>query len=86
MAADCLGQLTIADPAHHLPLLQAKLTATSAPTRGIVMAALRFTLTHESASYDELLAPLLPAFFRLIHDSHLVSPLKKNYATGVILT
>ncbi|KAK4052490.1 hypothetical protein OIV83_002292 [Microbotryomycetes sp. JL201] len=71
VAADCLGQLTVTDPAKYLPQLQSRLAADSRDTRATVISAIRFTLTNESTTYDELLAPLIVEFFKLIHDSDL---------------
>ncbi|KAM0790577.1 hypothetical protein ACM66B_004444 [Microbotryomycetes sp. NB124-2] len=71
VAADCLGQLTVNDPAKYLPQLQSRLSADSRDTRATVISAIRFTLTNESTTYDELLAPLVVEFFKLIHDSDL---------------
>ena len=72
VAADCLGQLTVLNPAKYLPQLQARLSNKSRHTRATVIAAIRFTFTNESSSYDELLAPLIVEFFKLIHDADLV--------------
>lgn len=72
VAADCLGQLTVTNPAKYLPQLQARLHSDSRHTRATVIAAIRFTFTNDSSSYDELLAPLITEFFKLIHDTDLV--------------
>ncbi|GAA5945445.1 hypothetical protein JCM10213_005987 [Rhodosporidiobolus nylandii] len=71
VAADCLGQLTVLNPAKYLPQLQARLSSDSRHTRATVIAALRFTFTNESSAYDELLAPLIVEFFRLMQDQDL---------------
>lgn len=71
VAADCLGQLTVINPAKYLPQLQARLSSSSHHTRATVIAALRFTFTNDSTTYDELLAPLIVEFFKLMHDSDL---------------
>ncbi|GAA5973424.1 hypothetical protein JCM11641_006452 [Rhodosporidiobolus odoratus] len=71
VAADCLGQLTVLNPAKYLPQLQARLSAPSRHTRATVLAALRFTFTNESSTYDELLAPLIVEFFKLMQDQDL---------------
>ncbi|GAA5823321.1 hypothetical protein JCM11251_007565 [Rhodosporidiobolus azoricus] len=71
VAADCLGQLTVLNPAKYLPQLQARLGADSRHTRATVIAALRFTFTNDSSTYDELLAPLIGEFFKLMQDSDL---------------
>ncbi|GAA5856944.1 hypothetical protein JCM8547_008479 [Rhodosporidiobolus lusitaniae] len=71
VAADCLGQLTVLNPAKYLPQLQARLSADSRHTRATVIAALRFTFTNDSTTYDELLAPLIVEFFKLMQDKDL---------------
>lgn len=71
VAADCLGQLTVTNPSKYLPQLQARLSADSPQTRATVIAAIRYTFTNDSTTYDELLAPLIVEFFKLIHDSDL---------------
>lgn len=71
VAADCLGQLTVINPAKYLPQLQARLSADSRDTRATVIAALRFTFTNDSTTYDELLAPLIVEFFKLMRDQDL---------------
>lgn len=71
IAADCLGQLTVTDPAKYLPQLQARLSSDSRHTRATVIAAIRFTFHNESTTYDELLAPLIVEFFNLIDDQDL---------------
>ncbi len=71
VAADCLGQLTVINPAKYLPQLQARLSAPSRHTRATVIAAIRFTFTNDSSAYDQLLAPLIVEFFRLMNDADL---------------
>ncbi|BGP09967.1 hypothetical protein JCM10049v2_005845 [Rhodotorula toruloides] len=71
VAADCLGQLTVINPAKYLPQLQTRLSSNSRHTRATVIAALRFTFTNDSTTYDELLAPLIVEFFKLMHDEDL---------------
>ncbi|SGY91656.1 BQ5605_C038g11689 [Microbotryum silenes-dioicae] len=71
VGADCLGKLTVMNPAKCLPQLQSRLNAESKDTRATVIAAIRFTFTNESSSYDLLLAPLIVDFFKLIHDPDL---------------
>ncbi|KWU42987.1 TIP120-domain-containing protein, partial [Rhodotorula sp. JG-1b] len=71
VAADCLGQLTVINPAKFLPQLQARLASDSRDTRATVIAALRFTFTNDSTTYDEVLAPLIVEFFKLMRDSDL---------------
>ncbi|GAA5941561.1 uncharacterized protein JCM15063_001621 [Sporobolomyces koalae] len=71
VAADCIGHLTTSNPARYLPQLQARLASESAHERATVIAALRFTFTNDSTSYDELLAPIIVEFFKLMKDSDL---------------
>jgi len=73
VAADCIGHLTTSNPSKYLPQLQSRLGSSSAHERATVIAALRFTFTNDSTSYDELLAPLIVEFFKLMKDSDLVS-------------
>ncbi|GAA6006246.1 hypothetical protein JCM11491_002083 [Sporobolomyces phaffii] len=70
-AADCIGHLTTSNPSKYLPQLQARLGSASAHERATVIAALRFTFTNDSTTYDELLAPLIVEFFKLVKDSDL---------------
>lgn len=72
IAADCLGQITVVDPQKYLPQLQTRLTSDSKDTRATVISAIRYTFTNDSTLYDELLAPLVVEFFKLIHDADLV--------------
>jgi len=71
VAADCLGQLTVINPAKYLPQLEARLSSPSRHTRATVIAAIRFTFTNDSSAYDQLLAPLIVEFFRLMNDADL---------------
>ncbi|GAA5906905.1 uncharacterized protein JCM6883_005725 [Sporobolomyces salmoneus] len=71
VAADCIGHLTTSNPSKYLPQLQSRLGSSSAHDRATVIAALRFTFTNDSTSYDELLAPLIVEFFKLMKDSDL---------------
>ncbi|GAA5975297.1 hypothetical protein JCM5350_006418 [Sporobolomyces pararoseus] len=71
VAADCIGHLTTSNPSKYLPQLQSRLGSSSAHERATVIAALRFTFTNDSTSYDELLAPLIVEFFKLMKDSDL---------------
>ncbi|KAN0060779.1 hypothetical protein ACQY0O_007437 [Thecaphora frezii] len=71
IGAECLARLTLTEPSKYLPQLQERLRSTSASTRAAVIAAVRFTLTESSASYDELLAPVLVEFLTLLRDPEL---------------
>ena len=41
--------------------------------RATVVSAVRYTFADTSSSYDQLLSPLLPDFFSLMVDEHLVN-------------
>ncbi|EPQ30131.1 uncharacterized protein PFL1_02248 [Pseudozyma flocculosa PF-1] len=71
IGAECLARLTLTDPTKYLAQLQERLRSPSASTRAAVIAAVRFTLTESSASYDELLAPVLVEFLTLLRDPEL---------------
>ncbi|KAH8925209.1 TIP120-domain-containing protein [Atractiella rhizophila] len=70
LAAECLGKLSLADPASFLPLLQERLKSPSPRSRSAVIAAIRFTFVDESA-LDEHLAPVLVSFLSLMRDPDL---------------
>ena len=72
IAAECLGKITLTNPATHLGQLQSRMQATSAGTRAAVITAIRFTFSDASSAYDDLLAPLIVQFLSLMHDPDLV--------------
>lgn len=72
IGAECLARLTLTDPAQYLIQLQERLHSPSASTRSAVIAAVRFTLTEASTTYDEFLAPLIVEFLSLLRDPDLV--------------
>lgn len=69
--AECLARLTLTNPPCYLIQLQSRLLDPSPSTRAAVIAAVRFTLTEASTSYDELLAPMLVEFLSLLKDENL---------------
>ncbi|RXK36749.1 hypothetical protein M231_05984 [Tremella mesenterica] len=69
--AACIGKLTTAAPARFLPQLQ-ELLRSSPENRALVAAAVRYTFTDTSSSYDELIAPIIVDFLSLMHDENLV--------------
>ncbi|CAO1637772.1 unnamed protein product [Parajaminaea phylloscopi] len=71
IGAECLARLTLTDPRRYLVQLQGRLSDASPSTRAAVIAAVRFTLTEASTSYDELLAPMLFEFLSLLRDEDL---------------
>lgn len=73
LAAECLGKITLTNPASYLGQLQSRLQADSPGTRAAVITAIRFTFTDASTAYDDLLAPLIVQFLSLMKDSDLVS-------------
>ncbi|PWN28611.1 TIP120-domain-containing protein [Jaminaea rosea] len=71
IGAECLARLTLTDPQRYLVQLQSRLADPSASTRAAVIAAVRFTLTDASSTYDDLLAPFLLDFLTLLKDPDL---------------
>lgn len=72
IGAECIARLTLSEPTRFLTLLQERLRSPSVSVRATVLAAIRFTLsTESSATYDELLAPVLVDFLALLNDPEL---------------
>lgn len=71
VGAECLARLTLTDPSRYLVQLQSKLNDPTPSTRAAVIAAVRFTLTEASTSFDELLAPNFVEFLSLLEDEDL---------------
>ena len=71
IGAECLARLTLTQPAHYLPQLQSRIADPAASTRASVIAAIRYTLTETTVSYDDLLAPCIVDFLSLVKDESL---------------
>ncbi|KAI9844645.1 MAG: hypothetical protein M1838_002100 [Thelocarpon superellum] len=72
IGAECIGRLAMVDPKTFLPMLQTHLKDRMALVRGIVIQAIRYTLTDVDASYDDLLKPVLvPMLTVMLGDSDL---------------
>lgn len=69
--AACIGKLLTLAPGRYLPQLQSLFNST--PTnRAIVAASIRYAFIDTSTSYDELIAPILSDFLRLLADEDLI--------------
>ena len=55
VGAECIGRLTLLDPATFVPKLSQRLRSDEANVRGLVISAFRFALTSHSKAYEELL-------------------------------
>ncbi|RKO89386.1 armadillo-type protein [Blyttiomyces helicus] len=68
--SECLGKLSLSEPARFLPDLQGRLGSKVPAERATVVTAIRYTFTEhaESEGYDALLAPLIGDFLRLVQD------------------
>jgi len=72
VAAECVGRLILLDPYSFLPVLQRHMSSREAVVRGLVISALRYTFTDNSAEYDELLRSILVDFLdKMLQDSEL---------------
>ncbi|CAK5269861.1 unnamed protein product [Mycena citricolor] len=71
VAAACLGKLATTHPARYLPQLHARVSDPDASARATVVSAIRYTFADSSASYDELIAPILVDFLGLMLDQDL---------------
>ncbi|KAI9103255.1 armadillo-type protein [Phlyctochytrium arcticum] len=71
--AECLGKLSLSQPAKFLPDLQKRLASPNAQARATVVTAIRYTFTEhvEHDDFDALLWPLMIEFLRLVKDSDL---------------
>ncbi|KAF2762815.1 cullin-associated NEDD8-dissociated protein-like protein [Pseudovirgaria hyperparasitica] len=59
IGAECIGRLAIIDPKTYLPQLQNMLSDRNVIVRGMVTAALRYTLADTDESYDQYLRPIV---------------------------
>ncbi|KAI9034670.1 armadillo-type protein [Hyaloraphidium curvatum] len=71
--AESLGKLSLSSPSDFLPDLQSRIGADKAATRATVVTAIRYTFSDHTQhkEYDGLLAPLIPAFLKLMRDPDL---------------
>lgn len=71
VVAECLGKLTLIDPANRLPLLTASLTSTSALMRTTVVTAIKFTISDQPSPIDPLLRHCIAHFLNALEDEDL---------------
>ncbi|XP_062265609.1 cullin-associated NEDD8-dissociated protein 2 [Platichthys flesus] len=71
LVAECLGKLTLVDPAHLLPRLKQQLRAGSALARSTVVTAIKFTIVDQPAPIDSLLKDCIGDFLKTLQDEDL---------------
>uniref|UniRef100_A0A8D8LDT7 Cullin-associated NEDD8-dissociated protein 1 n=1 Tax=Cacopsylla melanoneura TaxID=428564 RepID=A0A8D8LDT7_9HEMI len=71
VVAECLGKLTLIDPATLLPRLQESLKSNSALMRTTVLTAVKFTISDQPQSIDPLLRQTIGDFLSALKDSDL---------------
>eukprot|EP01135_Chromosphaera_perkinsii_P001602 Nk52_evm72s207 gene=Nk52_evmTU72s207 len=70
VVAECLGKLTVMNPELLLPELRKRLTSPSEFTRGIVAAAVKFTIVEKPSPIDNMLKACFGEFMNLIKDEN----------------
>uniref|UniRef100_A0A8C7ZPI6 TATA-binding protein interacting (TIP20) domain-containing protein n=1 Tax=Oryzias sinensis TaxID=183150 RepID=A0A8C7ZPI6_9TELE len=68
LVAECLGKLTLVDPAVLLPRLKQQLRAGSPVVRGTVVTAVKFTIVDHPAPIDTLLRDCMGDFLKSLQD------------------
>ncbi|XP_052260170.1 cullin-associated NEDD8-dissociated protein 1-like isoform X7 [Dreissena polymorpha] len=71
VVSECLGKLTLMDPASLLASLKQHLTSPSALTRSTVVTAVKFTISDQPQAIDSLLKDCIEEFLRTLQDGDL---------------
>ncbi|PSN42416.1 Cullin-associated NEDD8-dissociated protein 1 [Blattella germanica] len=71
VVAECLGKLTLIDPASLLPRLQESLVSDSALMRTTVVTSVKFTISDQPQAIDPLLRQSIGEFLRTLQDPDL---------------
>uniref|UniRef100_A0A803VTQ0 TATA-binding protein interacting (TIP20) domain-containing protein n=1 Tax=Ficedula albicollis TaxID=59894 RepID=A0A803VTQ0_FICAL len=71
VVAECLGKLTLVNPAELLPRLRKQLAAGSPHARSTVVTAIKFTITDQPQPIDALLKGCIGDFLRTLQDPDL---------------
>ncbi|KAJ8923621.1 hypothetical protein NQ315_010200 [Exocentrus adspersus] len=71
VVAECLGKLTLIDPANLLPKLKRSLSSPSPLMRTTVVTAVKFTISDQPASIDPLLRQCIGEFLNTLQDPDL---------------
>lgn len=71
VVAECLGKLTLIDPATLLPRLKGYLTSASAHARSTVVTAVKFTISDQPQAVDSLLKSCIGDFLKTLEDQDL---------------
>ncbi|XP_054906325.1 cullin-associated NEDD8-dissociated protein 2 [Poeciliopsis prolifica] len=69
LVAECLGKLTLVNPAQLLPRLKQQLKAGSPQTRSTVVTAVKFTIVDHPSPIDPLLKDSIGDFLKTLQDS-----------------
>ncbi|KAK2748150.1 hypothetical protein FQN57_001275 [Myotisia sp. PD_48] len=74
VGAECIGRLSLIDPATYIPQLQEYLSHPSSTVRGTVISAFRYTLADFSKAYNDALRPLMvPVLITILNDADLAN-------------
>ncbi|NXF86344.1 CAND1 protein, partial [Eubucco bourcierii] len=71
VVAECLGRLTLVNPAQLLPRLQEQLASGSPHARGTVVTAVKFTIADQPQPIDALLKDCIGDFLKTLQDPDL---------------
>ncbi|XP_044761676.1 cullin-associated NEDD8-dissociated protein 1 [Coccinella septempunctata] len=71
VVAECLGKLTLIDPANLLPQLKASLKSESPFMRTTVVTAIKFTISDQPSAIDPLLRQCIAEFLNALEDPDL---------------
>ncbi|MBN3288303.1 CAND1 protein, partial [Polyodon spathula] len=71
VVAECLGKLTLVNPAQLLPRLKKQLTSGSPYTRSTIVTAIKFTITDQLLPIDTLLKGCIGDFLKTLQDPDL---------------
>jgi hypothetical protein len=69
VVAECLGRLTLTNPADLLPRLRATVTSPSPLTRSTIITAVKFTISDQAQPIDVQLRAVMGEFLQALHDS-----------------
>ncbi|KAJ9110694.1 hypothetical protein QFC19_001523 [Naganishia cerealis] len=67
--AACIGKLTTSRPTKYLPELHNRLNSATGAKRATIAAAIRYVFIDKDERHDELLAPIIADFTKLLEDS-----------------
>ncbi|KAJ9101119.1 hypothetical protein QFC21_003337 [Naganishia friedmannii] len=80
--AACIGKLTTSRPSKYLPELHTRLNSATGAKRATIAAAIRYVFIDKDERHDELLAPIIADFTKLLDDS---DPVGSAYVCNVVV-